>query len=256
MFLVACGEKEPMKGPPTKSPIPLLDAYAATLVNRHAGDLESFISAHLTQDSPLSYLTFFRAGSKEMLTAQGRNLDDDALRNNQTITARWEKIYCTAELQEVMRLEGVMIAVGQLIDESDRKHSSAMCITGQIRSAPEATATKLADVGRFSTEQICKAGVALMYGRDVGIMSAEESGDHVRITYTRPTDDKDMSYRCRLENDLILTWDDSIAGARWYGNLADDTKLAFRVSGADLVIQDVIRGSVNRKKSYSFSDIH
>jgi hypothetical protein len=86
-------------------------------------------------------------------------------------------------------------------------------------------------------------------------MSGKANDDHVQVTYTRPTDKKHMSYRCRLEGDHILTWDDSIAGARWYGGAPGDTELAFRVAGARLVVQDVIRGEVSSEKSYSPSDI-
>ena len=117
---------------------------------------------------------------------------------------------------------------------------SSVCLAGPEKAGVE-----------FTTEQICKAGLALLYGRDSATMQASSTSDYVVIKYTRPTDAKKMSYRCKLDKFYILTWDESIADARWYGNLPSDTKLVFEVSHGKLLVQDLIKGAINKEKLYT-----
>lgn len=73
--------------------------------------------------------------------------------------------------------------------------------------------------------------------------------DHVQVRYSRPSDGKRFSYRCRLSGDLILVWDDSLSNARWYGDLASDAKIKFQVEGDGVLIrQESVLGTVIEKK--------
>jgi hypothetical protein len=113
-----------------------------------------------------------------------------------------------------------------------------------------------AQTGLFTLNQICKAGLSVMYGRDPNIMSAVTNEDQVQVKYTRPTDGKAMSYRCKLEQGLILTWDDSIAGARWYGLELGDSKLEYRIIGDQLIVRDMIKGEISSEKACSSTSIN
>lgn len=254
LAIAACKDKVPQQEVNATPPMPSLDKYSGELVRQQGKVLRDFLPARMTQEHPLSYLTSFRTDAPEILTTDIEDGDNVAGERNRVITAHWQQMYCTEGLRELMRKEGVVIASSQLVDSSGKRHSLAMCVVEQRRSPPPPGNAPPSDVGRFSSTQICKAGLALMYGRDSAIMSGKANGDHVQVTYTRPSDSKHISYRCRLEGDHILTWDDSIAGARWYGGAPGDTKLAFRIVEERLIIQDVVKGEVSSEKSFSSSD--
>lgn len=112
-----------------------------------------------------------------------------------------------------------------------------------------------ADV-EFTTEQICKAGLALMYGRDPAIMQASPASNYISIKYIRPIDGKKMNYRCKLDRFYILTWDEFVADARWYGSLPSDTKLVFEVSYGKLLVQDLVKGAINNEKWYTSESLN
>lgn len=86
-------------------------------------------------------------------------------------------------------------------------------------------------------------------------MQAFAASDYIAIKYTRPSDGKKMSYRCKLDKFYILTWDEPIVDARWYGNLPSDTKLVFEVSHSKLLVQDLIKGAINSEKIYTAKDL-
>lgn len=237
-----------------------LDAYADELVKRNGVQIASFAPSFETLHSPLSYLTVFQSNDPDMLTSEVEQGDSAGSARNSGITLRWRQMYCSDALQSLMQREGIALASGQIVDASGKKHSLAMCVANQPKfsSSPalaDPSPDKSADIAPFSIVQICKAGLALMYGRDPAIMTARLNNRQAQVTYIRPNDDKLMSYRCLLNNGYLLTWDDTIAGARWYGGEPGDTKLTYQVRRKRLVVQDVIDGKVNTEKSYSPSEI-
>ena len=237
-----------------------LDAYADELVKRNSAQIASFAPSFETLHSPLSYLTVFQSNDPNMLTSEVKQGDSAGFTRNSGITLRWQQTYCSDALQSLMQREGIALASGQIVDASGKKHSLAMCVANQPKSSSppalnDASPDKLADIAPFSIVQICKAGLALMYGRDPAIMTARLNNKQAQVTYIRANDDKVMSYRCLLDNGYLLTWDDSIAGARWYGSEPGDTKLTYQVKRRRLILQDVINGKVNAEKSYSLSEI-
>jgi hypothetical protein len=237
-----------------------LDTYADELVKRNSAQIASFSPSFETLHSPLSYLTVFQSNDLNMLTSEVEEGDSAGFTRNSDITLRWQQMYCSEALQSLMQREGIALASGQIVDASGKKHSLAMCVANQPKSSSSAalndsTPHEPANIAPFSIAQICKAGLALMYGRDPASMTARMNSRQAQVTYIRPTDDKAMSYRCLLNNGHLLTWDNSIAGARWYGSEPGDTKLTYRVKRRRLIVQDVINGEVNAEKSYSPSEI-
>lgn len=261
LALAGCAkQEEPAAAKPARVGNASLDAYANDLVKLHSAEIAGFDPSFETLRSPLSYLTVFRSIDPAMLTAQIREGDNAGLARNSAITSRWQQMYCSAALQSLMQREGVTLSYGQIVDASGKKHALAMCVANSPRSPPPPSAQDLerhrpAAIAPFSIAQICKAGLALIYGRDPAIMTARMNGTQAQITYLRPTDNKAMRYRCRLNNGSLLTWDDSLAGARWYGSEPGDTQLTYHVTRRRLKVQDVINGEVKAEKSYSPAQI-
>lgn len=250
--LTACEKKA--SPPPT--PAALLDRYATELVKQHKSEIQGHSAPIQTLETPLSYVTQFFTTTPAMLTAHVNTGAPSVYEKNLAITEKWQQMYCTDTLQTLLRETGIAIASAQLIDSAaGQKHSLAMCVATQPKSPPTPSNSSLPNTGSFSLSQICKAGLSVMYGRDTSIMSATVSGGQVQVKYTRPADNKAMSYRCKLDHGLILTWDDSIAGARWYGSEPGDSKLEFRVTGNQLLIRDIQNGNIGSEKSFSPADM-
>lgn len=243
--IVSCG----------KTPTESLDHYATELVKLHQSELQSHSTAIQMQVSPLSYLTDFSTNNQAILTSDMSASDQSDYKKISAITEQWQKMYCTKALQSLMQENGIEIASARLIDALGKARSTAMCIAPHVKNTPPLSDATTPRTAQFSLSQICKAGLSLVYGRDTNIMSAKMNGDQVQVQYTRPTDGKAMSYRCKLDQALILTWDDSIAGARWYGSEPGDSKLEYRITGEQLVVRDMIKGVVSNEKTYSPADI-
>lgn len=252
--LTACGKEA---APAKKiTPSAVLDRFATELVKQHKPEIHGHSAPIQTLETPLSYVTQFFTNTPAMLTSIGNDGDKSVYEKNLAITEKWQRMYCTDALQARLRETGIAIASAQLIDSAaGQKHSLAMCVATQPKSPSTPSNFGPPETGQFSLSQICKAGLSLVYGRDTGIMSATVNGDQVQVKYTRQTDGKAMSYRCKLHLGLILTLDDSIAGARWYGLDLRDSKLEYQVTSDQLVVRDIINGSVSSEKSYSASQI-
>ncbi|MFS2003811.1 hypothetical protein ACEN9F_09315 [Duganella sp. CT11-25] len=252
--LTACGEEA---APAKKiTPSAVLERFATELVKQHKSEIQGHSAPIQTLETPLSYVTQFFTNTPAMLTATSNDGDKSLYEKNLAITEKWQQMYCTDALQARLRETGIAIASAQLIDSAaGEKHSLAMCVATQPKSPPTSSNSALPETGQFSLSQICKAGLSLVYSRDTGIMSATVNGDQVQVKYTRQTDGKAMSYRCKLHQGLILTWDDSIAGARWYGSDLRDSKLEYQVTGDQLVVRDIINGSVSSEKLFSAAEI-
>ena len=97
----------------------------------------------------------------------------------------------------------------------------------------------------FSTNQICKAAVATVMGRDPIIMSIDQvQGEVVYLSYIRQDDGKKWGYKCRLEGNRII-W--GAYDGRWRTHPMDSI-ITFQVKGDVLNIEDRFSdGSTNRK---------
>ncbi|WP_036532487.1 hypothetical protein [Neosynechococcus sphagnicola] len=58
--------------------------------------------------------------------------------------------------------------------------------------------------GAFSSQQICKAGIAVLMGRNPAIMKvAKTQGNVIHLSYVRQDDRKKFSYRCKVEGSQV-----------------------------------------------------
>lgn len=58
-----------------------------------------------------------------------------------------------------------------------------------------------------------------------------------------------------LSRGLILTRDETLSGARWYGANPDDSKLKYRFSESSLIVQDTGNGVVLNEQAFSMGQI-
>jgi len=91
---------------------------------------------------------------------------------------------------------------------------------------------------KFTYNQICKAGIGMVMGRDAQIMIAGvhelEDGGGLVVSYLRADDDKLFLYKCRLFDDRIY-WGNY--DGRWRDDPADSVVTWF-VDGDQLVIEN------------------
>lgn len=253
LVLVGCGGSE-QSSPSAPHGLHPLDAHAADVLDAHRTVLIRAESARQTVADPPAFLTIFTTQHPDLLT---RSVSTPAeIERNQHITERWQSMYCTDALQATMKAHGIFMSSAQLVHAANgTKHSVASCVARSERTPPTDSFPDIKDAGPFTTSQICKAALGLVYDRDPAIMRTLEHRDHVQVQYERPSDGREYSYRCRLEGDLVLSWDDSLAGARWYGSAPGDTQLRFEVRDGRLTVQDIIKGAVANEKKYAPSEL-
>lgn len=235
--------------------VDVLNEYSAKLVSEHPDDFSGFESAEQTMESPLSFVTRFTAKGVAMLSRPRAPSDVTALKHNEELTSHWTRSYCTTELKSTMKSQGVFMSTGIVVDASGNKHTIAGCLLEAGGEIPPDTGRPIQDVGGFTTAQICKAGFSVWLGRDMATMHTNELGDHVQIQYARPSDGKEFSYRCRLENNYILSWDDKINGVRWYGSEPGDWKVWYNVENGKLLIKSIAGDRLSEQKWFSIADI-
>lgn len=230
----------------------LLTQYASGVIKEGRGVFSSHTTPRKTIEQPPSYLTQFRTSNGEWLTLPDKRFAD----KNEKITRKWHDLYCTANFKQALREAGIFSSSGQIIDNQGNMHSLSICVAEGEKTAPRSSGEKIAGIGNYSPEQICKAGLATTFRRDPKTMSAQHKGDHVQIKYKRPTDNKQFSYRCKFDGSFILTWDDSLAGARWYGSSPGDTSLRYQLDEKQrLIIYDIIKNEIVRSAAYTKKDL-
>lgn len=115
-----------------------------------------------------------------------------------------------------------------------------------------------ADTAPFTLSQICQAGVATFYGRNIDIMKSHVlSDDEIRITYTRPEDGKLLSFKCRKHpksNYRLNFYDESLNGARWYGADMADQQTFYTVKDNILIMRRAGNGVQLVEDFYKQSD--
>lgn len=113
-----------------------------------------------------------------------------------------------------------------------------------VGCSPESTSQMpqaKAQTSKFSTVDICKAGLSSMYHQPVSSMSSGNAVDgNVLISYKKQQNGREFKYRCKLAGENILTFDENIKGARWYGVSTDNSKLIYKEEDTRLVITDVM----------------
>ena len=88
--------------------------------------------------------------------------------------------------------------------------------------------------------EICRAGIASIMGRDPSIMKVRPEADFLWVTYTRPSDKMDWSYRCRVSGNRI----------EW----ADETGNWRTKPDSNLVTFEIVNGGKAIKVTEDFRD--
>lgn len=95
----------------------------------------------------------------------------------------------------------------------------------------------------ISQEDICKASIATIMGRDPSIMKIDTiQGDVVYLSYIRSNDETRWSYKCKLDGSKVI-WGN--AEGRW----RTEELVTFTVSGDTVTITDKTTSST---ESFSF----
>lgn len=114
------------------------------------------------------------------------------------------------------------------------------------------------EVGNFSKEQVCKAAVATMMGRDPKIVKVKKTKDGiVYLSYRRPDDGKLWAYRCKLEGDKVI-WasDNPDSLGRWRTHPADE-RINYRTlqGGTLLRIEERYGDGSSTSKEFSLKQL-
>lgn len=142
VFLVGCSSPQdpsPVRSPesehvqapasPRLSPAQALDQYAGALVANNSEHFSGHEPAHNPSSGrPPTYVITFRTVGAGYLTKKNIPDGDEAgYQANLAITERWQAVYCTEELKEIIRAHGLLGAHGHIEDAKGQKHSMAIC---------------------------------------------------------------------------------------------------------------------------------
>lgn len=247
LLVAGCGEKNHTVPSTQDNLVAALSAYSAAVVTKNGALATEYGPSTQTLSMPLSYKTVF--------TAKNSSSSQSTTPDKQPTTELWQSVYCTDHLRSLMDLHKIDIASAELVGADGQRRSVAVCMRTFAKNAPDDKDTGTATAGPFSSVQVCRAALSVLHRRDVSIMQGKVINGLAQVTYVRPTDSKAVSYRCKLIDGKVLTWDDSLVGARWYGDQPGDTQLGYSVSGDTLVVRDIIRGEIKKEVRFSRSDI-
>lgn len=97
-----------------------------------------------------------------------------------------------------------------------------------------------ANAAGFSTEDICKAAIAVEMGREVSTMKTVTAGPEPEITYKRKADGKKFSYRCTLDGNRVV-WKTFLTDEKQWGRWRNgeyDSVITYAIQGDKLHIED------------------
>lgn len=101
---------------------------------------------------------------------------------------------------------------------------------------------------QLTQEQVCKAAIATIMGRDPGIVRGYyEEGGVTYLAYQRPDDGKLWKYKCRLDGRTVL-W--GMADGRWRNHSLDGT-VSFERAAQSLVIRQQHSDGSGNSRSFS-----
>lgn len=125
---------------------------------------------------------------------------------------------------------------------------SSIAVIALSGCSPESKSEiKLPDIqlSHFTISDVCKAGLSMMYSQPVTVMYSDRADDgNIRISYKREQDRMQFKYRCKLDGENILTFDESLNGARWYGIDSDNSRLTYQETDNHLRIHALMGSSI------------
>jgi hypothetical protein len=103
------------------------------------------------------------------------------------------------------------------------------------------------------SNEICLAGLATITGRNPSIMNLRREADFLWVTYTRPSDKKVWSYRCRVSGNRI-EWADEAGNWR---NKPQSNIVTFEIvnGGKSIKVTEDFRDGSKTDKTYARSKL-
>lgn len=102
--------------------------YSDAIVQKSKGSITKASAPEQTTDMP-SYVVKYTAVNPALLTSKDAASNPSSYARNVGITAGWDQMYCTTELQEIMNEFGVAMVSGQLYSEAGERSSMAICMS-------------------------------------------------------------------------------------------------------------------------------
>jgi len=108
------------------------------------------------------------------------------------------------------------------------------------------------EYGVFSENQICKAGIAKIMGRNPAIIKIDRvANDAIYLSYVRQDDQTKWKYKCKVEGNRII-WGSDIG--RWRIHPMD-SKVSFKVAGSSITVVDAFGDGSSSKETYSLEQV-
>ena len=106
--------------------------------------------------------------------------------------------------------------------------------------------------GAFNENQICKAGIAKIMGRNPAIIKIDQIKGHtIFLSYIRQDDRTKWKYKCKIEGSLIIWGADN---GRWRTHSLD-SKVSFKVSESSITITDTFSDGSSSQESYALGQV-
>ncbi len=106
--------------------------------------------------------------------------------------------------------------------------------------------------GVFSMNQVCKAGIAKIMGRNPSIIQIDRVAKGViYLSYVRQDDKTKWKYKCKIEGNRIIWGSDT---GRWRTNPMD-SMVSFQVSGNLITVKDAFSDGSSSNETYSLEQI-
>jgi hypothetical protein len=124
-----------------------------------------------------------------------------------------------------------------------KKSKSYVSAVGVAAAILSVATVSLADSPAFSDQQICKAAVGAIMGRDPKIITVTKNeAGVVYLHYIRTDDGSKWAYRCKLEGNKIIWASDA---GRWRNDPMDE-RITYDIHGENLsIIQTFSDGSAS-----------
>jgi hypothetical protein len=108
-------------------------------------------------------------------------------------------------------------------------------------------AVSLAGSPTFSDQQICKAAIGAIMGRDPKMIEVvKNEAGIVHLHYVRPNDGSKWANRCKLEGNKIIWASDT---GRWRDHPMDET-ITYNINGQNLEIVQTFTDGSTSQESY------
>ncbi len=106
--------------------------------------------------------------------------------------------------------------------------------------------------GDFNENQICKAGIAKVMGRNPAIIKIDlVASDAIYLSYVREEDQSKWKYKCKLEGNQIIWGSDT---GRWRTHPLD-SKVTFKVHGNSIIVTDSFSDGSSSSETYSLDQV-